>query len=156
MATREAIRYTCRPAWLSGNCLGGFGALNSSPPEYLLPSQWVPVLAPTYLLPRRSEWCSHCTKVWHKTYPICDATSRSVISVRNTKKPPRSARRGFAPSQKSRRNHCSCVWTEALPGMTLVAAQKLSSLVWTSLLHSRFRVVTQRSSPLGKSVAWRH
>ena len=52
VATREAteaIRYrpgaahtqfthTCRPAWLSGNCMRGFGALNSSPPKYLLPS----------------------------------------------------------------------------------------------------------------------
>ena len=123
--THTQFTHTCRPAWLSGNCMRGFGALNSSPPEYLLPSQWVPVLAPTYLLPRRSEWCSHCTKVWHKTCPICHATSRP-------------ARRSFAPPQKSRRNHRSCVWTEDLPGVTLVAAQKQSSLVWTSLLHSRF------------------
>ena len=57
--TNTQFTHTCRPAWLSGNCMRGFGALNSSPPEYLLLSQWVPVLAPTYLLPRRSEWCSH-------------------------------------------------------------------------------------------------
>ena len=38
-------------------------------PKHSLPSHWVPVLAPTNLLPRRM--CSHRTKVWHKTYPIC-------------------------------------------------------------------------------------
>ena len=37
--------------------------------------------------------CSHCTKVWHKTYPLCDGPfSRSVTCT-------------FTPSQKSRRNH---------------------------------------------------
>ena len=51
-----------------GNCMRGFGALNSSPPEYLLPSQWVPVLAPTYLLLRSSEWCSHQSM----TQKLCD------------------------------------------------------------------------------------
>ena len=32
-----------------------FGALTPSSPEYLLPSHWVQVLAPTYLLPRGAE-----------------------------------------------------------------------------------------------------
>ena len=42
--------------------------------------------------------CSHCTKVCHKTYTICDASLS------------RSARRSFAPSQKSRRlTYSSCV-----------------------------------------------
>ena len=45
--------------------------------------------------------CSHCTKVWHRTYPICAPLSRS-------------ARRSFAPLQKTHRNHRSYVWTEAL------------------------------------------
>ena len=46
--------------------------------------------------------CSHYTKLWHRTYPICD-TSLS-----------RSARSTFAPSQKSRRHNCSCVCRGAL------------------------------------------
>jgi len=37
-------------------------------PEYLLPSQWVPVLRDG---PNR---CSHCPKVWNKTYPILPRT----------------------------------------------------------------------------------
>ena len=49
-------------------------------------------------------------------YPICD----SPLS--------RSARRKFAPSQKLRRNHRSHLWTEALPGMVVVSAQKLSGI----------------------------
>ena len=49
--------------------------------------------------------------------PICDSSLN------------RSARRSFAPSQKSRRHNRSCVWTEALSGMIFVAAEKLSSTV---------------------------
>ena len=37
--------------------------------------------------------CSHCTKVWHKIYLLCDV----LFS--------RSAMRTFTPSQKSRQNH---------------------------------------------------
>ena len=62
--------------------------------------------------------CSHYTKVWKKTYPICD----TLLS--------RSARRSFAMSQKLRNHKCSCVWTEALYGMIFVAAQKLCGIVW--------------------------
>ena len=40
----------------------------------------------------RTNRCSHCTKVWRKIHSICNAP-RS-----------RSARRSFAPSQKSRRH----------------------------------------------------
>ena len=63
--------------------------------------------------------CSHCTEVWHKTYPICD----TPLS--------RSSWRRFAPSQKSRRHKRSSVWTEALSGMIFLAAQTLSGAVWT-------------------------
>ena len=49
--------------------------------------------------------------------PICDSSLK------------RSARRSFAPSQKSRRHNLSCVGTEVMSGMTFVAAQKLSSIV---------------------------
>ena len=64
--------------------------------------------------------CSHCTEVWHKTYPICDTPlSRSAW------------RRSFAPSQKSHRHGRSCMWTEALSGMIFLAAQTLSGTVWT-------------------------
>ena len=37
--------------------------------------------------------CSYSTKVWHKTYPLCDVPFS------------RSAMRTFTPAQKSRRNH---------------------------------------------------
>ena len=64
--------------------------------------------------------CSHCTEVWHKTYPICDTPlSRSAW------------RRSFAPSQKSHRHSRSCVWTEALSGMIFLATQTLFGTVWT-------------------------
>ena len=57
--------------------------------------------------------CSHCTKMWHQkmSYPVC------VVTLQ------RSARRGFAPIQKSCRNHRSCVWKEALSGMVFVPAK---------------------------------
>ena len=41
----------------------------------------------------------------------------------------KSARRSFAPLQKSRRNHHSYVLTEALSGIVVVWAQKLSNIV---------------------------
>ena len=63
--------------------------------------------------------CSHCTEVWHKTYPIYDTPL------------PRSAWRRFAPSQKSHRHNRSSVWTEALSGMIFLAAKTLSGTVWT-------------------------
>ena len=40
-------------------------------PERSLPSQWIPVLAPTYSLPQRSKYLFK--QVWHRTYSICDA-----------------------------------------------------------------------------------
>ena len=63
--------------------------------------------------------CSHCAKVWHRTSPICDAQ----VS--------RAAQRSFALLQKSRRNHRSYVWTEALSSMVFVTAQKQSGIVQT-------------------------
>ena len=64
--------------------------------------------------------CSHCTKIWQKTYS-------------------RSARRRFAPSQKSRRHNSFYVWTEALSGMIFVAAQTPSG---TRCGHTLRRAVT--------------
>ena len=63
--------------------------------------------------------CSHCTKVWHRTSPICDAQ----VS--------RAAQRIFALLQKSRRNYRSYVWTEVLSSMVFVTAQKQSGIVRT-------------------------
>ena len=68
-----------------------------------------------YLLPRR-EWYSHCTKAWLKPYSICDASLST------------SARRSFAPLQKSRQNHRCCVWIEALSGKPIFAAE--SRILW--------------------------
>ena len=44
--------------------------------------------------------CSYYTKVWHRTYPICDVPLS------------RSARRSFAPSQKSRLHNRYFVWKQ--------------------------------------------
>ena len=92
----------------------GFGALNAIPRSWIFTSVLV---GPTYLLPPNR--CSHCTEVWHRTCPICDAPLS------------RSARRSFASSQKERRHNRSCVWTKAPSGMIFVAAQKLSGAAWT-------------------------
>ena len=74
---------------------------------------WVPVLAPTYLFPRRSQKV-FTLQDWHKTYPVCDIPLL------------RSARHSFASSQKSLCHNRSCLWTEALSGKILVAAQRPS------------------------------
>ena len=60
----------------------------------------------------------HFTKVWHRTYPTCDSPL------------PRSVRHSFAPLQKSRRNHRSYMWTEALSCMAFILAQELSIVVF--------------------------
>ena len=59
------------------------------------------------------------------TCPICDLTLEK-------------AWRSIAALQKSRWNHRSYVWTEALSGMVFVPAQKLSSsiTVWTGSLYA--------------------
>ena len=88
--------------------VGQEGLVNWIPvlaPEDLLPSQWISVLAPTFHFRHGPNTCTLCTKLWHRTYPICDTPLW------------KSARRSFAPSQKSRRNHCSYVWTDALSGI---------------------------------------
>ena len=56
--------------------------------------------------------CSHWIKVWHRTYPICDASFSG------------SAQHSFAPLQESRR-----VWTEALSYRIFVPAQNLPGIV---------------------------
>ena len=57
--------------------------------------------------------CSHCTKMWQRH--IQDSSFSDTLQ--------RSARRGFAPIQKSCRDHRPCVWTEALSGMVFVPAK---------------------------------
>ena len=51
------------------------------------PSQWIPVLADTESFRPCPSTFSHSTKVWHTTYPICDApllrsTGRGAASLR--------------------------------------------------------------------------
>ena len=77
---------------------------------------------------------SHCTKVWQKIYSICDAPLS------------RSAWHGFAASQY---------------GLILVAAQKLSGVVWTPIrcvtLHFRDRhsfAPLQKSRRHNRSCLW--
>ena len=93
----------------------GFDLIPVLTPEYLLPSQWIPVLPPIYSLPLRSD----CTKVWNRIYPTRDAPFLG------------SGRRNFAPSRKWRQNHRSYVRTEVLTSMIFVRAQKQSRIVWT-------------------------
>ena len=57
--------------------------------EYFLPSQWVPVDAPTHLLPLRSEYLYTLPRRVAVSHPVCDVSLS------------RSARRSFAPLQKS-------------------------------------------------------
>ena len=52
-------------------------------------------------------------------YPICDSRLW------------RSAQRGFTSLHKSRQNHRSYVWTDALSGVVFVPTQKLSDMAWT-------------------------
>ena len=101
---------SCRGSWPRG-----FDLIPVLTPEYLLPSQWIPVLPPIYSLPLRSD----CTKVWNRIYPTRDAPFLG------------SGRRSFAPSQKWRQNHRSYVRTEVLSSMIFVRAQKQSRIVWT-------------------------
>ena len=64
--------------------------------------------ATTHFLPVRSKY------LFTLTYLICD----DPVS--------RWAQRSFAPSQKSRRNHRSFVWTDVLSSMVFVSVQELS------------------------------
>ena len=93
----------------------GFDLVPVLTPEYLLLSQWIPVLPPIYSLPLRSD----CTKVWNRIYPTRDAPFLG------------SGRRSLTPSQKWRQNHRSYVRTEVLSSMIFVRAQKQSRIVWT-------------------------
>ena len=81
--------------WTSrrGSWPRGFDLIPVLTPEYLLPSQWIPVLAPIYSLLLRSD----CSKVWNRIYPTRDAPFLG------------SGRRSLTPSQKWRQNHRSYV-----------------------------------------------
>ena len=58
------------------------------------------------------------------------------------------ARCSFAMWQKSRRNHCSCVWKEAVSGTIFVPAQKPFGRTWTiSLNNGTLFMVGQWSVP---------
>ena len=52
--------------------------------EYSTVSQWIPFLLLSHFRYGAST-CSYCTKVWHRTYPICDAplslSARSVTDI---------------------------------------------------------------------------
>ena len=93
-------------------------------PEYLLPSQWFrSSLLLIYFLdgPYR---CSHCTKVWHKTYWIYDGPlSRSA-----------RRRRDFCDGWTTLHNLYSVCVNNSLNRYGLGPAQKLSgSIVWTPI-----------------------
>ena len=92
-------------------------------PEYLLPSQWVPVI---FLLliyfPYGPDSFSHYTKVWHRTYPICDAPLSKLSRRRN-----RAEIRVFMCKQKPylvwfscRRKSYWLKWNIALDGLPFV------------------------------------
>ena len=59
--------------------VGREGFVNLEPvlaPEYLLPSQWISVLAPNVHFRYGPNTCSVCAKLWHRTYPI-----RSTLEI---------------------------------------------------------------------------
>ena len=93
-------------------------------PEYLLPSQLFRSSLLLFYFLNRPNRCSHCTKVWHKTYRIYGAPLS------------RSARRSFAhPSQKSRLHNLYLVCVNRSPTRYgLAPSQKLfGSIVWTPI-----------------------
>ena len=71
--------------------------------------------------PMSTKTCSHCAKEWHRNL---------------SKKWWSWARYSFTPLQKSRRNHRSYRWTEALTGIVFVSAHELA-------LKSRFLTLTR-------------
>ena len=105
-------RTSCRRGWPRG-----IGALNSSPRSRLFISVPVGSRPRSYLFTSatgRIYRCSLCTKVWQKTYPLCDA---SLL---------RSVRCSFAPSQKSRRHNRCCVLREALYSIIFLNKAKVA------------------------------
>ena len=68
-------RTSCRGGWPRG-----FGKLNSSPHSWIFAPVSVGSSPHSYLFTSVTGQIGvHCTKVWHKTYPICDAPlSRSA------------------------------------------------------------------------------
>ena len=93
-------RTSCRGGWPRG-----FGELNSSPHSYLFTSV-------------TGRIGVHCTKVWHKTYPTCDAPlSRSAGPAQL-----RPVTENALPQPFLCVNRCLC-------GMILAVAQNQSSIV---------------------------
>ena len=108
-------RTSCRGGWPRG-----FGELNSSPHSWIFAPVSVGSSRHSYLFTSVTGRIGvHCTKVWHKTYPICDAAlSRSAGPAQL-----RPVTEIALPRNRS------CVWTEDLSGMILAVAQNLSGIV---------------------------
>ena len=97
-----------RPNWGPKGPKKNFFVIAPPPPPYL--RVWMNAPLPPYLKVwiRRRYWltrsryganaCSNCTKVWLKTYPVCDAPLSN------------SARCSLVLLQNSRRNHTFPVW----------------------------------------------
>ena len=109
-----AHQKSCLSGWSRG-----FGELHPSP-------QWIPVLAPIYPLSLHGPNIrSHCTKVWHRTYLIYDAPFS------------RSARRSFAPLQKSCRNFCVCKQERMLQiNACVVSLDKRGGRTWRFIVRT--------------------
>ena len=108
-------RTSCGGGWPRG-----FGELNSSPHSWIFAPVSVGSSPHSYLFTSVTGRIGvHCTKVWHKTYPICDAAlSRSAGPAQL-----RPVTEIALPRNRS------CVWTEDLSGMILAVAQNLSGIV---------------------------
>ena len=94
---KEQVVYIHPTSWPSG-WPRGFGELNPSPHSWIFTSLSVdssPRCSYLFTSTTVPDTCSHCTKVWHRAFPIRD----TPLS--------RSAWRSFAPLQKSRRNRRS-------------------------------------------------
>ena len=115
------------PEWFAKRLPRGVGELNSRPHSWIFTFVSVDSSLRSYLY--TSGTVHTCTvrfipvhtvltKVRPRTYPISDAPFS------------RSARHSFAPLQKSRLNHRSFVWKEALSGVVFILVQKLHVIVW--------------------------
>ena len=82
----EQIVHTHRTSYRSGLSRGACVSFSVLSHKYLLPSQWVPVLFPTYslLLPSENLFTLHQTEQYQQTIFIC-THSRSKINYDNGK-----------------------------------------------------------------------
>ena len=109
-------------------------------------------------------WSVHCRPtiagvVWNgpiRPFLVCAGKSYFALALICDPWLYRSVRHSFACWKKSRLDHRSCVWTEALSCLVFITVQKLSSIVWTQLTLSAIDNENGRKENLYKyaTVEW--